>query len=251
MASWQEDSTLVIWLAVGLLLLILIVGALLLFTRIYVRQKIKDADAMAQAQVQHQQKMLVNSIEVQEKERARIAIDIHDGLMFDLSVLSLLIDNPNKTQEAKELLANCTTSARQISHDLTPPLIEGCQLDEILESILYQISSHDTNFFRSGDAVINFETAFKLNITRIIQEMINNTIKHANAKRIDLFVRSTTNYLAIVYKDDGAGMSEETKEKGLGLKNLDMRVNLLEGIYQLKTGVNQGVKYSILIPTKE
>ena len=63
MANWQEGSTIAIWLAVGFFLLILIIGALLFFTQIYIKRKIKDANTLANAKLEHQKTQLINSIE--------------------------------------------------------------------------------------------------------------------------------------------------------------------------------------------
>jgi len=248
MANWQEGSTIVIWLAVGFSLLILIIGALLFFTQIYIKRKVKDANALADAKLEHQKKLLVNSIETQEKERSRVAIDIHDGLLFELSLLSMLISQPNKEEESRKLLDSCTTLARHISHDLTPPLIESCHLNEILEGYLDQISTHTTSLFQSGLTDLNFNTSFKLNIVRILQEILNNTIKHAAAKNIWLHIRTSENFLAIIYRDNGKGFLIDDYIEGLGQRNMAMRIDLLNGSYKLKTNLGKGVQYTVLIP---
>lgn len=248
MATWQESNTIVIWLAVGLLMLILIIGALLYFTQIYIKRKVSDANALTEVKLQHQKKLLVNSIEVQEKERARVAGEIHDGLIYEMTMLSMLMNQPNKEVESKQLLKNCTTLARQISHDLTPPLIESCHLNEILEGLIDQIETHTTSFFQTGLIEMSFDTSFKLNIVRIIQEFLNNTIKHAAAKNISLHIRTTPNLLAIKYKEDGKGFKQKEYSEGLGQRNMAMRIDLLNGKYKLKTNLGKGVQYTILIP---
>jgi signal transduction histidine kinase len=248
MANWQDGNTIVVWLAVGFLLLILIIGALLFFTQIYIKRKVRDANTLAKAKLEHQKKLLVNSIESQEKERSRVAIDIHDGLLFELSLLSMLISQPNKAEESRKLLDSCTTLARQISHDLTPPLIESCHLNEILEGYLDQISTHKTSLFQTGLTELNFETSFKLNIVRIFQEISNNTIKHAEAKNIWLHIRTSEQFIALIYKDNGKGFLKDDFVEGLGQRNMAMRIDLLNGRYKLKTTPGKGVQYTILIP---
>lgn len=251
MATWQDSNTVVIWLAVGIIMLILIIGALLFFTQIYIKRKVKDAEALTEVKVGHQRKLLVNSIEAQEKERERVASEIHDGLIYEMTMLSLLMNQPNKEEESKQLLKNCTTLARQISHDLTPPLIESCTLNEILEGMLDQIDTHTTSIFQLGHSQTNVSTSFKLNIVRIIQEVINNTLKHAKASRISLIIRTTDNFLSIIYQDDGIGFMKKGSSDGLGQKNMAMRIDLLNGSYKLKTKPGKGVKYIILIPTNK
>ncbi|MBR9832860.1 hypothetical protein GYB57_11990 [bacterium] len=249
MANWQEGSTIAIWLAVGFFLLILIIGALLFFTQIYIKRKIKDANTLANAKLEHQKTLLINSIETQEKERSRVAADIHDGLLFELSLLSMLLSQPDKGEEARKLLDSCTKLARQISHDLTPPLIESCHLNEILHGYLDQISTHQTTLYQSGITEINFNTPFKLSLVRIVQEILNNTIKHAEAKHIHLSIRTSENYIALLYKDDGKGFAPEDLSEGLGQRNMGMRIDLLNGRFKLKSSPGKGVQYTILIPT--
>jgi signal transduction histidine kinase len=248
MATWQESNTIVIWLSVSLLLLILIIGALLFFTQIYIKRKVNDANALTEVKLQHQKRLLVNSMEAQEKERARVAGEIHDGLIYEMTMLSMLMNRPNKEVESKQVLEKCTSLAREISHDLTPPLIESCHLNEILEGLLDQIETHSTSFFQTGLTDMYFETSFKLNIVRIIQEFLNNTMKHAAAKNISLHVRTTSNLLAIAYKEDGKGFKKKKNSNGLGQQNMAMRIDLLNGKYKLKTNPGKGVQYTILIP---
>jgi signal transduction histidine kinase len=251
MATWQDANTAVIWLTVVFFLLILIIGALLFFTQIYIKRKIKDAEAITEVKVQHQKKLLVNSIKAQEKERERIASEIHDGLIYEMTMLSMQLNQPGKEEESKLLLKNCTSLARQISHDLTPPLIESCTLNEILEGMLDQIETHTTSLFQSGLSEINLNTSFKLNIVRIVQEIINNTLKHANANKISLKIRNTTNFLALIYKDDGKGFEKKEFSEGLGQKNMAMRIEMLNGSYKLKTKLGKGVRYIVLIPINQ
>jgi two-component system NarL family sensor kinase len=251
MATWQDGNTVVVWLAAGFFLLILIIGALLFFTQIYIKRKIKDAEALTEVKVEHQKKLLVNSIQAQEKERERVASEIHDGLIYEMTMLSMQLNQPGKEEESKQLLKNCTALARQISHDLTPPLIESCHLNEILEGMIDQIETHITFLFQSGLTERSMITSFKLNIVRIIQEVINNTLKHGAAKSISLQIRTTTNFLALIYKDDGKGFIKKEFSEGLGQKNMAMRIELLNGRFKLKTKPGKGVRYIIVLPINQ
>lgn len=248
METWQDGNTVVIWLGVGFFLLILIIGALLFFTQIYINRKVKDAEKLNEVKIQHQRKLLVNSIDAQEKERERVASEIHDGLIYEMTMLSMLLNQPDKEEESKQLLKNCTTLARQISHDLTPPLIESCHLNEILEGMIDQIDTHETSIFQTGLTEKEMNTSFKLNIVRIIQEVINNTLKHGDASNIGLQIRTSHKFLTILYKDDGKGFEMNSSSDGLGGKNMAMRIDLLNGNYKLKTKPGNGVQYTILIP---
>ena len=251
MEAWQDGNTIAIWLGVGFVLLILIIGALLFFTQVYIKRKVKDAEALTEVKVEHQKKLLVNSIEAQEKERERVASEIHDGLIYEMTMLSILLNQPGKEEESKQLLKNCTTLARQISHDLTPPLIESCTLNEILEGMMDQIETHKISIFQTGLTEMCLNTSFKLNMVRIIQEVINNTIKHGEAKTISLQIRTTKNCLALIYTDDGKGFVKKEFSEGLGQKNMAMRIDLLKGSFKLKTKPGKGVQYTIFIPINE
>lgn len=247
MAQWQDADTLIIWLALGLLVLLVLVGAMLFFTRMYINRRMVDAQKLSNLEVAHQKQLLNDSIRVQEKERERIARDIHDELISKLNIMVLLAENnPNK---AAEVLQTSIKTARRISHDLSPPMLEQHRFVELVESLLEHFKSgFELDYFASDPQGISLSKTTKLQVIRILQEVLNNILVHASAKCIRIGLRIAPRYLAIRIQDDGKGFDSEKVKNGLGLQNIEMRTQLLLGRHRLRSAPGKGTVYFFLFP---
>jgi signal transduction histidine kinase len=250
MAEWQTAETQAIWLAVGLAFILVLIGFFIMFTRIYLRKRMSDTQKMANMQVDHQKKLLNDSIRVQEIERERIAADLHDELISKLNIVMLLTyssNNNNKNKDAADLLKYCIDAARRISHDLSPPLINENRFLEFVEDMIsHYRNAFNINYYVSEHVEIDVESNMKLQLIRIMQEVLNNTLKHAEANTINFMVRITSNLMGIIIRDDGVGFDTKNNKSGLGLSNIEMRTQMLNGRYKLRSQINKGTSYFFL-----
>ena len=207
--------------------------------------------------VQEQKKMEA-VIESQEKERKRIAEELHDsvGQMLALVKLNLSgiestdeLPNPEKNhliQKTSQLLDESIDEIRTISHNLMPPDLKSKSLTEIAENLLkrnglaYQ--------FQTYGLADNLSEAIKFTLYRIIQEIIHNIIKHASAKQIDMSITRTDDGINLMVEDDGIGFNTSLVNSGLGLKNIHSRVKLLNGYFDVDSSLNRGTIYNVTIP---
>lgn len=250
MEQWQQEETQAIWLAVGLVILLILVGAIILFTRIYLKRRLDDAQKMANMEVEHQKKLVNDSILVQENERQRIASDLHDELITKLNIL-LLTNYSDEESQNNELLQDCITTARRISHDLSPALLEQNTIIEFIEELLsHLMESFDVQFHYTNLAPSKIPGATKLQVLRIIQEVINNTLKHADAKSIVVNIRISKSSVGITIQDDGKGFEMNNGKVGLGLSNIEMRTQMLDGKHKVRSALGKGTSYFFLIPNK-
>lgn len=251
MAEWQTEQIQALWLAGFILILFILVGAILLFTKIYIKQRLADAKKLTDLQLDHQKKLVEDSIKVQESERERIAADLHDDLIGKLNAV-LIMNNLHKYNEASDLLKNTIQIARSISHDLHPPMVEESTLVELIDTSLLGFTSHisiEHVTITLDDTVLPFD--IKLQTIRIIQEIINNTLKHAEATQITILLRTTPTYLGISIKDNGKGFDSGLSKKGLGLSNIEMRTQSLGGKYKLRSKKGKGTCYFFLFSLKK
>lgn len=204
-------------------------------------------------------------IEGQEKERQRIAVDLHDSLGGLLSAVKLQFDKLNgqlnestqhsQYQKATHLLDTAVEEVRTISRDLQPGALRELGLISALHDLINRFDgdAYPEIFFQYYNFEEKLDDMTALSIYRIIQELINNTIKHAKAREILIQLSNKDNDIVIEYEDDGKGFDSASMpvRKGMGLDNITSRVNYLKGSLSVNSTPNEGVSYLIRIPFKK
>ncbi len=199
-------------------------------------------------------------IDSEEKERIRIAKELHDGLGQLLSSAKLNISSLEDgiPEEDEYLLENslkiideAVTEVRNISHNLMPAtlmsygLIEaiGVLVNKINDSKQIGISFNNENF----NATLEIET--KIALYRITQEVINNMLKHSQAKNIDIRLSNFENRVSLAIKDNGIGFNtaEIKNSKGIGWQNIYSRVSILNGEINVNSHLGNGTEIFIEI----
>jgi len=195
--------------------------------------------------------------QAEEEEKKKIARELHDGLGQNMVLLNLLFQslNPSVEQEGQyvevsNLLQNCIRELKEIAYSLLPPELENGFLNAMNRF------SNRINTLGKINFILDIEDGFlesdlgsidKFNLYRIVQEFINNSIKHAQAQTLTFEMYKTESDIVIVVSDDGIGFEIEKVEKGLGIQNLyhRMKMSTIKGI--LESSPNQGSKLTIQI----
>jgi two-component system, NarL family, sensor kinase len=238
----------------SLLLLIISLGLVLLYRQ---NQKIKNKQ-IESLKARKKLNKLEALIEGEEKERKRIAQDLHDGINGDLSVIKYKITSVNQdnfeTKEKEEfeqavsMLDNAIEQVRHISHNLAPPSLQNFNLIEAIQQYCSKISGSNTlkiNFQNYGELLtLNKDT--ETAIYRIVQEGINNIVKHSKASEALVQINNHDNNLHITIEDNGIGFNINNKYEGLGLKNIRSRIELLKGELSIDS-TNTGTSIQINI----
>ncbi len=204
---------------------------------------------------------IITEIIVLEKERGRIAADLHDELSPLLSAIKLYLGClETLLPQDIELIAkmeNCIDISmqkmREISNNLMPILLQHKGLFPAIKELCLSVTSAgsikvDCQF---PEADIQLGKEKEIHIYRIIQEILHNAGKHAFATKMDIRIEIEKKRLSMLLSDNGIGFDEASvtkKSKGLGLYNIIKRVDLLQGSIYLSTQPGQGVSYSIYIP---
>jgi len=198
-------------------------------------------------------KTLESLIEGEEKERFRIAKELHDGVNGGLSAikykLSSLLEMNNKViKEAIIMIDDSCKQVRAISHNLVPPSLEKFNLVEATE--VYCGNLNDINpdveftFQHLGDA-LDISKKAEVNIFRIIQELITNSIKHADASVINVQISCHNNTIQVSIEDDGKGFDKDAvKSEGIGLSNVQSRMDYLKASVDFISN-EKGTSYTI------
>jgi len=256
-----EEIQIIPIILIGICLLILMSAAIILFFYLSRKKIVQTELEKATLKIQHQKEMLQTSLLTQEAERKRIAQDLHDDISSKLNIVSLnasLVQEENiSVQEANALgskIVEITTtvleSSRRIAHDLLPPSLDKFGLTAALEELCDQVeASRKFEVFTS----FSYEEEIlpkdqELHIFRIVQELINNTVKYADAKTVSLSLKSTQNTVHLHYKDDGNGFELATGKlaKGLGLGGIENRAAIIGAKVTLESQPQNGMSLDLV-----
>lgn len=255
---------------IGTLGMLLLAIALVVFIVFHQRKVIKY-QMQLQKMEEEQQKILLNaSIRWQEEERQRIAADLHDdaGPLLATARLYLnenLLKQDMSTQlqsiyNAKQIIDDTIQLIRNISHSLMPPTLKNFGLESAVNDLFQKIS---------GTGAINASSRFhdyrqrlvpeqELLVFRVVQELINNVLKHSNASFMHITQNIQDGRFYLRLHHDGRGITQDDFQKmnksslGLGLKNIQSRIKVLQGNITFEKDISQTYfKITIDIPVIE
>src|ERR1700755_679194 len=215
---------------------------------IFHQRKVIRYQMKLQKMEQDQQKLLLNaSIRLQEEERQRIAADLHDDAGPLLATARLYLNenlvNLDKTTQlqsiynAKSIIDDTIQLIRNISHSLMPPTLKNFGLESAVNDLFQKISGSGSlnASCRFHDYRERLQADHELIIFRVIQELINNILKHSHSSFIHLTQNNSGSKLYIRMHHDGKGLTQNDFVKlnkstvGLGLKNIQSRLKVLHG----------------------
>jgi len=206
-----------------------------------------------------QKERILIEITIQEKERKRIATDLHDSLGPLLSAVKLNINSIDVDpidepilERAGKSLDEIISSVRQISYDLLPNTLERKGLTEAVREFIGHVGyKRNINIQLYVVKDIHVPKEKEIHIFRMLQEMIHNAIKHSQAANLQIGLSEEDSSLLLLAKDDGIGFDvEKEKERtsGLGLKSLESRCEILNGTFTMESKPGFGTNYFVKIP---
>lgn len=187
----------------------------------------------------HQLEINKAILESENNERFRIARDLHDSVGQMLSVVKMHISTLDN-QQVNEYIDQTITEVRSISHNLIPEAL-NFGLKRALEELIEKISKTEKVTIQlEVESEILFDQNVELNLFRVIQELIGNSIKHSNSTKIHLKISKLNEYIEIKYDDFGNGLNAEiiNNSKGIGWKNISARLNVLKAELHFKMNPN-------------
>ncbi len=242
----------------GIILVLLVSG---IFTYFIFKSRLREKDLLNQRQLSALElKSMKSLIEGQEKERNRVAKDLHDGLGAHLSSIKLFIesqrdkyDSSIQTQFLNPLAKNIDDACletRSISHDLRPFSLKygfNSALGDLVKKAQNALPQAEVIFDSYGEEPqISEEIA--LMVYRIVQELLNNAAKYAKAKQITLQVFYEPEQLSVHVEDDGQGFDLKQVKEGNGLGNIRSRIDYLGGQVIWQAAPQQGTAVILSVP---
>ncbi|KAA3643637.1 MAG: sensor histidine kinase [Bacteroidetes bacterium] len=190
----------------------------------------------------------------QEKERERIAQDLHDRLGGTLAALKLSLRRPENSvgKEDLAIVDEAVNEVRSIAHNLSSGLLQKYGLNEALlqlKQTIERTSGIQLKVYLHQDIALLDQTAI-LGLYRIVQELVSNTLKHANASEISVQTNSDGNTFNLIYEDNGKGFNPKEVKQGIGLENIKARVKKMNGSLHVDAEKGRGSIFIIELNQK-
>jgi signal transduction histidine kinase len=248
----QNTVTASSWLAVAISIS-MFVGS------VFIRKIFSLQDKMDHLRKESEAKVLTAILQTEEKERRSFARELHDGLGPLLSSvkmsLSVLRDKQSKNSESlisgsHKAVVEAIDTLREVSNRLSPHALEDFGLEKAINSYLQTINSFENLHisFNSNLQERRLNSRVELVLYRITGELVNNTLKYAEAEKAGISILNYQTHLEFIYSDNGKGYNPDARTDGLGLSSIRSRVISLDGRMLNASRPGDGCFIKVFIP---
>ena len=209
----------------------------------------------------HQQKLIAQtSIQVQEKEREEIGKELHDNINQILASTKLYLEHAIEDEEGNisdlisrshRNVSRAIEEIRQLSHKLVAPSLDAVSLlhaiGELIENIVL-VSPLKIELLSTGYQEKQLDKDMKLMLYRIVQEQLNNILKHSRATKATIELSTSKIYTILTIEDNGVGFESSSTTAGIGFRNIKNRVGYYNGSVNIISAPNKGCRLEVMIP---
>lgn len=247
--------------------IVVVIASLLLYVVINQRNKNKELKFVQQQQEANEEiyNLMLSQNEGIEEARAiekkRVSQELHDGVLGRLFGTRLSLDslNMSNSEEAiktrSQYIAELKTieeDIRKVSHELNTDFVSGSGFIDIIKTLVEtQTKVYGLEYNLDYHDVINWESISnktKIHIYRIVQENLHNIYKHANATRVNIDFKLNNDKICLTLSDDGSGFNVDKVKSGIGLKNMNARINEIKGKIKINSTIDVGTTVIIKVP---
>jgi two-component system NarL family sensor kinase len=263
MADLPQGEIIYIIVLGSLAMLSLTVG-FAVFITIYQKKMIQEQEKRRILDIEYQQKMIQSQIDSQEVERKRIAADLHDSIgsllwaaKLNMAFLGRSIDFEgelkNSYNETLKILDQSIDSVKRISWELTPEAFQHIGLSASIKEMCFRLDGKGLSLVVDEQGkTIFWKDDRALMVFRIVQELINNAVKHARANLIKVTLRWQLEDLMLEVSDDGIGFTpNETIRNGVGWWNITHRSRKIGAVVLVKENLEKGSAIELKVPLEE
>lgn len=199
-------------------------------------------------------KLVKASLEGQNNERKRIARELHDSIGGNLATIKLQLSNETKQQKENiiQQVDDTYNQVRELSHNLMPKKFKDSAftsiVSEYIENVKNLSDEEITLQIHPKEEIDKIEENLKVELYKIIQELLTNALKHAKATQIDIQLSVFNNSVKLLFEDDGAGFDQEKVKYGLGFQNLKDRLKIIKGEMFINAFPDKGTVIDIDVP---
>lgn len=238
----------------------LVISIAMLIASFYIRKILELLNRLYTLQKKNEARVLSAIISTEENERKFFAKELHDGLGPILSTMKMSLSalDETKLSEANKEIVKRTEYAidsaiittKEISNHLNPQVLERFGLKKALQVFIDNIilvKGIDIKYmFKTENK--RFPNKTEVILYRVVCELINNTIKHASASVVKIFIHLQKDSVTCYYEDNGIGFNTEEEREGMGLLNIQSRIKSINGIVNIESKHNEGVSVFISFP---
>lgn len=225
------------------------------FVLLYKRRVLQTELEMKAVESKHQQEMLSATLKSQEAERNRLGTELHDSVGAMLSSIKMNLQVIRKNNEAAKMepvlghLDETIAQVRTISHQMMPIILKKYGLKRAIEDLFEKVSNDELEAQLSEWDELSWDRDGELMLFRIIQELVNNSLKHSGASHLSLSINIENHTIHMVYQDDGKGYPREILDnsEGMGLLNIMNRAQSLGAKVTFKNKPEGGAQTDLVI----
>ncbi|MFT7900708.1 ATP-binding protein [Tenacibaculum ascidiaceicola] len=206
-----------------------------------------------------QVKILNATIDGKETERKLIAEILHDNVSALLSSANMHLtatkkqfngDMPQEIEKTQAIISEASQKVRDLSHNLVSSILLKFGLEYAIKDVVKKYSNSQLKLEVSAKNINRYNQEFEIKIFNVIQELINNILKHSKAKHAQIDLKEERNQLTVLVKDDGVGFSTSSSSfsDGIGLNQVEARIHMMDGKLTIKSVVNVGTSILIKVP---
>jgi signal transduction histidine kinase len=198
-----------------------------------------------------EQEKIISVMEIQEQTFNEVSREIHDNIGQVLSLARMQLNNPNQShpeaiQHADELLEQAIRDIRSLSHTLNTYKVQSMGIIESTMQLVEQLKNT-----RQFNTIIEFDNVYPepkdshIIIYRMIQEIVNNIIKHSKASEIKLYIQTRNDITSLTISDNGVGFKQASPHQGIGMRNLAERAKLANANIEFNSNSGNGTSIQI------
>ncbi|WP_299834569.1 tetratricopeptide repeat-containing sensor histidine kinase [uncultured Tenacibaculum sp.] len=207
---------------------------------------------------QAQVKILNATLDGKETERKQIAEILHDNVSALLSSANMHLeatqkqygDNiPEELQKTQQIITEASEKIRDLSHNLVSSILLKFGLEYATKDAAKKYSNSEIKISTAILNVYRYSQDFEIKVFNIIQELINNILKHSKAKNAYIMLEEESEMINLIVKDDGVGFDDQSEEDaGIGLNQIKARINMMNGNFLIESSKGNGTKVIVSIP---
>jgi signal transduction histidine kinase len=256
----MDQKEIILFLIIVSITIAIFISAIIIFIIFYRTKMMSQINEKETMKSEHQKEILFTQIEIQNQTMQHIGREIHDNIGQKLTLASLYTQQlafENKAPHINESIENISTiinqslsELRELSKSLTDNAIDQNSFNTLIIKECNNIkkSKKCKVSYSTNNPNIDLPYQTKAILLRILQEFIQNSIKHADCKKIEIILNSNIYSIELIIKDDGKGFDVDKKFNGIGLLNMKKRTELIGGNFNLESIKNSGTNLTINLP---
>lgn len=255
-----QENDIIFIVIIGSCCLVIAAGALLMYVRLYNEKKKKHFEEKSIMAMEFDRQLMQSALETQEATMSMLSKELHDNIGQLLNSTKLLIGVterslptvPETLTTAGETLGRAIQELRALSKSMDKDWLTQFNLIENLENETVRINSaQDLRIHFNKPDALPLKSGEQVILFRIVQETIQNAIKHANAANVYITINNRSGVLKVTVRDDGHGFDENKATKGLGFRNISHRTHLLGGTVNWQSAPGKGTTVIIELPANQ